>query len=197
MKVRVRSFVLVALVATALGACRKQPEPTPTPVVEPPPSTPTTTPVSNPTPPPRTGPTDAEIAAARADSIRRVEEARNTLRDPIYFDYDKADLRDDARAALEAKVPILRANPSVRIRIAGHTDERGSDEYNLALGQSRAAAAKRFLEARGIDGSRVDIVSFGEERPAQNGGDDTAWSRNRRDEFEITAGADNLRAPAR
>jgi peptidoglycan-associated lipoprotein len=143
------------------------------------------------------GPSDAErAAAARRDSIARAEAARNTLRDPIYFDYDKSDLRDDARMALDAKLPILRANPQVRIRIAGHTDERGSDEYNLALGQARAAAARRYLEARGIDGSRIDIVSFGEERPASAGGEETAWSRNRRDEFEIVAGADNLRAPA-
>jgi peptidoglycan-associated lipoprotein len=75
-----------------------------------------------------------------------------------------------------------------RIRIAGHTDSRGSDEYNLALGQRRAAAAKRYLTDRGIDGSRVEIVSFGEERGTCTEESDSCWSRNRRDEFEITGG---------
>ena len=85
-------------------------------------------------------------------------------------------------------MPILTQNAAVKIRIAGHTDSRGSDEYNLALGQRRAAAAKRYLTDRGIDASRIEIVSFGEERGTCSDEDESCWSRNRRDEFEITAG---------
>ena len=83
---------------------------------------------------------------------------------------------------------MLTQNAAVKIRIAGHTDSRGSDEYNLALGQRRAAAAKRYLTDRGIDGSRIEIVSFGEERPTCSDEANRASRSNRRDEFEITAG---------
>jgi peptidoglycan-associated lipoprotein len=89
---------------------------------------------------------------------------------------------------------VLNANPDTRIRIAGNTDERGSDEYNLALGQRRAAQAKRYLTQRGIADSRIDIISYGEERPAADGHDESAWSQNRRDEFEITSGGQQLKA---
>jgi peptidoglycan-associated lipoprotein len=113
----------------------------------------------------------------------------------VYFDYDQAEIRDDARATLEAKLPILTANAGLRLRIAGHTDSRGSDEYNLALGSRRAASVKAFLTERGIDASRLEIVSFGEERPTCTEEEESCWSRNRRAEFEITAGGDNLTVP--
>ena len=131
-------------------------------------------------------------AAARA---RALEAARAALTATIYFDYDASDIRDDSRQVLEQKVPVLTANPSLRIRIAGHTDNRGSDEYNLALGQRRAAAAKRFLTDRGIDASRIDIVSLGEEQAADPGEGESAWSRNRRAEFEIVSGGENIQVP--
>ena len=83
----------------------------------------------------------------------------------------------------------------MKLTISGHADERGSDEYNLALGNRRAAAAKRYLQNKGIDGSRMDVVSYGEERPLNAGHDETAYAQNRRDEFQVTAGGDNLVAP--
>ncbi len=83
----------------------------------------------------------------------------------------------------------------MRIRISGHADERGSDEYNLALGNRRAAAAKRYLAGRGVTEARMDIVSYGEERPVAAGQNEAAWAQNRRAEFEITAGGADLRAP--
>ncbi|NUQ13416.1 MAG: OmpA family protein, partial [Gemmatimonadaceae bacterium] len=124
-----------------------------------------------------------------------VARAVATLKATIYFDYDASDIRGDARVALDAKLPILRANTSVQIRISGHADERGSDQYNDALGQRRAAAAKRYLTDNGIDGARISIVSFGEQRPAVTGSDENAWSRNRRAEFEITAGESSIAPP--
>jgi peptidoglycan-associated lipoprotein len=128
---------------------------------------------------------DAKNKAAMAEAVKTATAA---LTATIYFDYDRSDITDDARTKLDLKVPVLTQNTGVRIRIAGHTDSRGSDEYNLALGQRRAAAAKRYLTDRGIDGSRIEIVSFGEERPTCTDESEDCWSRNRRDEFEITGG---------
>jgi len=113
----------------------------------------------------------------------------------VYFDYDMDEIRDDQKAVLDAKVPILTANADLRMRIAGHTDDRGSDEYNLALGQRRAAAVRRYLAARGVAEGRFDVESFGEQRPAQQGENEDAWSKNRRAEFEIVAGGNPLRIP--
>lgn len=136
---------------------------------------------------------------ARRDSIAaenaRMERLRSTMMAMIYFDFDRSDLTDQSRSTLDQKVPILRANPNLMIRIAGHTDERGSDQYNQALGQRRAAAARRYLTAQGIPDSRIEIVSFGESRPAAMGSDEGAWSQNRRAEFEIVSGGDRLMSP--
>jgi peptidoglycan-associated lipoprotein len=113
----------------------------------------------------------------------------------VHFEYDKADIRDDDVAALDRKAAILAANPSLRLRLAGNADERGSDEYNLALGNRRGAAAKRYLTSKGVDAGRLEVVSYGEERPANPGHDEGAYAENRRDDFEITAGGDNLVQP--
>ena len=113
----------------------------------------------------------------------------------INFDYDQATVRQADQATLDRKAAILSANPNVKLRISGHADERGSDEYNLALGNRRAAAAKRYLESKGVNGSRLEVVSYGEERPLNPGTDESAFAQNRRDEFEVTAGANNLTAP--
>ncbi len=135
---------------------------------------------------------EARAAAAAAAAVTA---ARNTMATVIYFDFDRSDLLDASRAALDAKIPILRANPAIRIRISGHADERGSDAYNVALGQRRAAAAKRYLVDAGIAENRIDVVSFGEERPVMMGSTEEAWSKNRRDEFEIIVGGETIRVP--
>ncbi|MBA2707947.1 MAG: peptidoglycan-associated lipoprotein Pal [Gemmatimonadaceae bacterium] len=115
---------------------------------------------------------------------------------PIYFDFDKSDIRPDAAATLDRKVPWLQANPGMRIRIEGNADERGSDEYNLALGQRRAAAAKRYLVEKGLDAGRFDLVSYGEERPVCTESNEDCWQRNRRDDFVIvTVGSDAIVVP--
>jgi peptidoglycan-associated lipoprotein len=114
----------------------------------------------------------------------------------IYFDFDKSDIRSDAQATMDAKIPYLQANPGMRIRIEGNTDERGSDEYNLALGQRRAASAKAYLVDHGIDAGRIDIVSYGEERPVCKDHNETCWQQNRRDDFRILViGSDSIKAP--
>ncbi len=135
----------------------------------------------------------ARDAAAREAAARATAAARAAIEAKVFFDYDQSDLSDAARATLDAKIPVLRANPQLRLRIAGHADERGSDEYNLALGQRRAAAAKRYLTDQGVDAGRLDIVSYGEERPAVEGQTEEAFKANRRAEFEVTAGSiDNV-----
>src|ERR1019366_7513623 len=143
---------------------------------------------------------DAAAAKAAADADARrgaaaMESVRNTIAAKVYFDYDKDEIRDDQKATLDAKVGIMNANSAVRLRIAGYTDDRGSDEYNLALGQRRAASVQRYLVSRGLTASRFETVSFGKERPAAQGENEDAWSKNRRGEFEIIAGGDNLRMP--
>lgn len=113
----------------------------------------------------------------------------------IHFDFDKADIRPGDQGILDRKAAILAANAGVRLRIAGHADERGSDEYNFALGSRRAAAAKRYLTGKGVADARLEVVSYGEERPLDPGHDEEAWAANRRDEFEVTAGDDDLAPP--
>jgi len=134
----------------------------------------------------------ADSAAAAAAAAAEI---RNTVQAMIHFDYDKSNVRPEDAGILDQKVAILQANPELRIRVGGHCDERGSDEYNLALGNRRAQAAKQYLVSHGIDASRIETQSWGEERPAVDGHDEGAWSQNRRDEFEIIGGGDNLRRP--
>lgn len=193
-----RVIALSIVAASALAACRKKPETAPPP---------------QPPPPQQTcdqrcqdSIANARADSIRADSIRRAREAaaaaeralaaaRAALTAKVYFDYDQSVISQDARVVLDAKLPVLRKNPGVRLMIAGNADERGSDAYNLALGQRRAASAKRYLTDNGIDPSRIEIVSYGEERPAVDGHDESAWRQNRRDEFQIIAGADNITPP--
>jgi peptidoglycan-associated lipoprotein len=135
---------------------------------------------------------EAEAAAQRAAEAERqrlVAAARTTLEAMVFFDYDRSEIREDAAALLRQKVAILRASPQVRLRIEGHCDERGSTEYNLALGNRRAEAIRQFLAGFGLGADRFEIQSFGEGRPLQQGTTEAAWSRNRRGQFVITAGA--------
>ena len=144
--------------------------------------------------------------AARADSVRAqvrsdvVDEpapvlsgldsaATAELAALVFFDLDRSDLTDASVATLERQLRILQTHPRLEIQIAGHCDERGSDEYNLALGERRAAAAKRYLVEHGIGEGRIAIVSYGEERPLDAAHTEEAWTRNRRAEFLVTAGA--------
>jgi peptidoglycan-associated lipoprotein len=113
-----------------------------------------------------------------------------------FFAYDQSTLTSDGQAALAAKVPILSANPAIALRVAGNCDARGSDEYNLALGQRRAQTAKRYLTDHGIAETRIAVISYGKERPVSPGDNEAAWAQNRNDQFEITSGGDaTIKAP--
>ncbi len=106
----------------------------------------------------------------------------------IHFEFNRAQITDESAAILQRKAEALRAHPDVTMTIEGHCDERGSLEYNQALGLRRAQAAAEYLETLGISRSRFRLVSFGEERPLQMGSNEAAWAQNRRDEFVMTAG---------
>jgi peptidoglycan-associated lipoprotein len=190
---RAPSLLMLLAAAAFAVACggksapeQPAPEPTPAPAPE----------------QPAAQPVDDSAERDRLEKERMAREAAeknrtvaSDLAAMINFDYDQAVVRPNDQATLDRKAAILIANPSVKLRIAGHADARGSDEYNLALGNRRAAAAKRYLENKGVDASRLDVISYGEERPLNPGNDETAYAQNRRDEFEITAGGNNLTAP--
>lgn len=186
--IRRAAFAVVAITLLSIAACSKNEPP-------PPPPPPTPTPTTRPAAPDTAG----DGARAAAEAARRAEAERTRLRgiitEMVYFDYDRSNIRADAEAALQRKVPVLRANPGVRLRISGHADERGSVEYNLALGLRRANAVRDYLAGFGIDASRVTTETFGEDRPIDRGTTEAAYQRNRRAEFTITAGGENLVSP--
>lgn len=122
---------------------------------------------------------ELQEAQRLADTIRQFESEK------IYFDFDKADIKPAGEVVLKRKAAFLRKHPEYSVLIAGNCDERGTQEYNLALGERRAYAAKNYLMALGIAGDRISTVSYGEERPVDPGHNEAAWAKNRRDEFTL------------
>lgn len=125
---------------------------------------------------------EAEAARLRADRA-----ARDTLALRVHFAFDRAELMPESRALLERKADILRANPALVVNLEGHCDDRGSDEYNLALGQRRAQAILQFLLGRGVNRTQLRTSSYGEEAPLATEATEWAWARNRRGEFTVLA----------
>ena len=134
-----------------------------------------------------------------ADSLAALghttEAVKTLLATMIHFEFDKSNVKPEDIGVLDQKVAILQANPNLRIRIAGNCDERGSDEYNLALGNRRAIAAKQYLVSHGVDAGRAETASYGKERPLDPGHNEEAWAKNRNDQFEIVSGGDALKQP--
>ncbi len=126
--------------------------------------------------PPAKGAPSAAATGTRAEG--------SPLKD-IFFDFDKSDIRDDAKGSLSEDAQWLRANATAQITIEGHCDERGTAEYNLGLGERRAKAAKDYLVAAGIDAKRIKMISYGKERPFVLGHDESAWKWNRRAHFAV------------
>jgi peptidoglycan-associated lipoprotein len=123
----------------------------------------------------------------RLEQERAAQAAQEALAamtsEKIYFDYDSSELKSEAQATLTKKADWLKANSSYKLKIEGHCDNRGSTEYNLALGGRRAEAASKFISALGVSADRITTISYGEEKPAVEGDNEAAWSKNRRDEF--------------
>jgi peptidoglycan-associated lipoprotein len=119
-------------------------------------------------------------------SSKRSEISAEGLK-PVYFDFDKSFIRDDAKAALKENAEWLNVNPKAKIRIEGNCDERGTIEYNQALGQRRAVSAKQYLITLGVSGNRVSLISYGKEKSSCNEHDETCWQTNRKDDFVVMA----------
>lgn len=160
--------ILIAIAAVAMvAACASRPEPTPTP-----------TPTPTPAPTQPSGPTPGSA-----------EDFRVSVGDRVFYGYDRYDLSAEARSVLERQAAWLRQYPNVRVLVAGNCDERGTREYNLALGARRAAAARDFLVSLGVSGDRVETVSYGKERPVDPRANEEAWSVNRNAHTQIVSGA--------
>ena len=122
----------------------------------------------------------AEPSDFDADGVTPIDDRGMAITRTFYFDYDEAILGPDALAGLEVHAEILKRNPDKTVVVEGHCDERGTREYNLALGERRASAVVAFLESSGVRSGQIDMVSYGEESPAEPGHDSAAWEKNRR-----------------
>lgn len=126
---------------------------------------------------------------ARLRALEKEQRLRSEMRvfesEHVFFDFDRSELKADARATLDKKAAWLRSNPGYKVRIEGHCDERGTAEYNMALGERRANAAWKYLNALGVSGKRMYTISYGELMPADPGHNERAWAKNRRDEFKL------------
>jgi len=174
----VRIHLLRAVTAALLigGAlvigCAKKPAATPEPAPTPP--APTEVVPTPPPPPPPVETPPTPVAGTRSEDYM-----------PAFFDYDSYSLRDDARTALDGNARLLRDNPKVNLTIEGHCDERGTVEYNQALGERRAQAARDYLVAAGVDPHRLTVISYGKEKPFATGSDEASWQQNRRAHFVV------------
>jgi peptidoglycan-associated lipoprotein len=181
------ALILCAVVVTGAAGCRKKP-PAAAPAPPPPAAAPTTPPPppapTPPPPPPAPKPLTEEEEFARM-SLDELN-AKKPLAD-VYFDYDKSDIRDEARASLQKNSEWLKKWTSTKITVEGHCDARGSSEYNLALGERRAIAVRDYLVSLGIGADRLSSVSKGKEQPFCTEENESCWSQNRRGHFIITA----------
>lgn len=169
MKSKAISLVAIAAALTLTAGCARRTRELPP---EPPSSS---TPVGEDT----TGENQGDITGAALPGSR-ADFLQNVPSDRVLFDFDSFALDAEDRATLDAQAQWLTTNPAVRVTIEGHADERGTREYNLALGDRRANAARDYLQSRGIAASRMQTISWGKERPAVEGSNEYAWSQNRR-----------------
>jgi len=127
-----------------------------------------------------------EAQAAMMEKDQQVLEGRTSAPLlPIYFDFDKSNIREDQRARIEKNAAFLKQNKGAKVRIEGNCDERGTNEYNMALGERRALSAKKYLKNLGIHEDRMHTISFGEEKPLLHGHDEYSWAQNRRDDLVL------------
>ncbi len=149
-----------------------------------------------PPPPPAPAPTESAVdaealraeeearrAAAEAERLAALQQRVNEVFVPVYFAFDQSALTGKATESLGKIGALMKENERITVVIEGHTDERGTNEYNLALGERRALAVRDYLVSYGINGSRLSVLSYGEEKPAVQGSNEEAWSKNRRAEF--------------
>ncbi len=187
--VRSTAWSLVVVLLIAAAGCHKKPAPVTRPMPPPPPSGGTSTrpptppePVNEPAIVPPEPVRDDAIASASLDDLNR-----NSLLKPVMFEFDSSELSAAAQQALQENASVLKKYATWAVTIEGHCDERGTAEYNLALGERRAVAARAYLVSLGISADRLRTVSYGKEFPFDPGHDETAFAKNRRAHFVITA----------
>ena len=171
-------WAIVGAAAALLAACASHPKPAPE-APPPPPPPPAAEPAPVPPPPPVTS---SILPGSAQDFVINVG-------DRVYFDTNKYEVRDDAQPVLSAQSAWLNRYAAVQVMIEGNCDERGTREYNLALGARRANSVREFLIAHGVDGARIHTISYGKERPIDPGTGDEAWAKNRNAHTNITSGA--------
>ena len=174
---RIGRLALIAVASAAMAACASKKPPPPQPAPPPPPAAPPYTP-----PPPPAPVAQGILPGSAQDFVVNVG-------DRVYFDTDEYTVRTDAQPILTNQAAWLARYPQVRIRIEGNADERGTREYNLALGARRANAVRDFLVGRGVAATRIETLSYGKERPMAAGSDEAAWAQNRNAQSVITEGA--------
>ena len=190
MTARPMAILIAAIATTTLAACHKKAPPVARPM-PPPPATTATAPARPPAPPvPVNEPTVVPPEPVRDDAISSAsldDLNKNSPLNPVYFELDSSDVSPAGQKALDANAALLKKYPTWAVTIEGHCDERGTAEYNLALGERRAIAARAYLVSLGIAADRLRTVSYGKEFPFDPGHDEGAWSKNRRAHFVITA----------
>jgi len=139
-----------------------------------------------PAPPEEVKPEVAPAPAPPKEEVKERAPAAVEGPQPVYFDFDKSFIRDDAKSVMKANAEWLKAHPKAKIRIEGNCDERGTKEYNQALGQRRAASAKKYLTDMGIAANRISLISYGKEKPICSESSESCWQKNRRDDFAVS-----------
>jgi peptidoglycan-associated lipoprotein len=177
---RIARLAMIGLAAASLAACASRPKPAGP--AEPTPPTPQAETPYTPTPTPPSPVDQGPLPGTVQDFVINIGER-------IYFDTDSYEVRSDAQPTLAAQAQWLNRYPAVRVRIEGNADERGTREYNLALGARRANAVREFLVAQGVSGSRIETLSYGKEKPIDGGSGEEAWAKNRNARTAITDGA--------
>jgi len=170
MKANLLQSSAILLVVALLAGCSSQPAKDDTAAATPQPA-----PTSRAAP---AGVDGSSTPAARSMDVKTALSKRS-----IYYDYDQYDIKPEYRPVVEAHAQQLRANPAMKVRIEGNGDERGSREYNLALGQRRAEAVKKMMLLLGVSDKQIEAISYGEEKPVASGHDESAWSKNRRSDI--------------
>ncbi|HET9299779.1 MAG TPA: peptidoglycan-associated lipoprotein Pal [Candidatus Polarisedimenticolaceae bacterium] len=185
MRSRIPVLVLMLALAATAGACKKQ-----KPVTVPPPAEPAPTAPAEPVPttPKETVSDFPPETTTKRDVDPSVDELNSQgVLKTVYFDYDQEQLRDDARATLQANAQWLRAHPGYKVRIEGNADDRGTIEYNLALGQRRADSVREYLGSLGATTGDLEVISYGEEKPVEQGESEGSRQKNRRADFVIVS----------
>jgi peptidoglycan-associated lipoprotein len=177
---RIARLAMIGLAAASLAACASRPKPAGP--AEPTPPTPQAEAPYTPTPTPPSPVDQGPLPGTVQDFVINIGER-------IYFDTDSYEVRSDAQPTLAAQAQWLNRYPAVKVRIEGNADERGTREYNLALGARRANAVREFLVAQGVSGSRIETLSYGKEKPIDGGSGEEAWAKNRNARTAITDGA--------